>query len=208
MLLKTDLNSPSYVHVENFHDSQEWFLYNYIGVEDRLKYNTKYTSQEMENPLIKFQCAVARKPDYFYWNSYFIIFLLTIISFNAFTFSYNLISNRLQITMTLILSSISFKWVINRNLPPIAYLTTVDIYSINSIFFLSFLSCWHVSIGYFHNNNDLAWVDRGFLIFIATFFILYHILYISYLYFISFAPRRLYSALAASQLNQKRKIIN
>ena len=196
LLNATGSNSSSYIHVEDFRDSQEWHLYNYIGIEDSLKYNIKYASNEIENSLIRFHCAVARKPNYFYWNSYFIIFLLTIISFNSFCFSYNLISNRLQITSSLILSSISFKWVINRNLPPINYLTTIDIYSINCILFLALLSTYHVLIGYFNQNNDSApFIDRVFLIGIASFFILYHIIYTSLLYFRDFAPRRQYSVL-------------
>ena len=197
MLVKASgLTSSSYIHTEEFRDSQEWFLYNYLGIEDSLKHNTKYTSNEMESSLIRFHCAVARKPAYFYWNSFFIIFLLTIVSFNAFCFSYTLISNRLQITMSLILSSISFKWVINRNLPPINYLTTLDIYSINSIFFLVLLSTYHVLIGYFQQNSDLAWIDRGVLIGIAFCFGLYHVIYIGFvLYCKSFAPRRQYRAL-------------
>jgi hypothetical protein len=198
------LNFPSYIHTENFRDSQEWYLYNYIGVQDHLKYNSEYTHDEIEHSLIRFNCAVARKPHYFYWNSFFIIFLLTTISFSAFAFSYTLISNRLQTTTTLILSSISFKWIINRNLPPINYLTTSDIYSIVSIFILTLLSCWHVLIGYFHNGLDLKWVDRGFLIGSSSIYIIYHVVYIGCLYFRNFAPRRLYAVLErSSKINQK-----
>lgn len=197
VLLKiTDLNSLSNVHVEDFRDSQEWYLYNYIGIEDCLKYKINYSNNEIENSLIRFHCAVARKPNYFYWNSFFIIFLLTTLSFNSFCFPYNLISNRLQITSSLILSSISFKFVINRNLPPIPYLTTVDIYSIHSILFLALLSTYHVLIVYFSQNSDLApLIDRGFLIGITGFYFLYHLIYISFLYFRNFAPRRQYTIL-------------
>lgn len=182
--------------MENFRDSQEWQLYDYVGIEENLKQNQPYTYEhDNEHSLIKFYLVASRKPDYFYWNSFFAIFLITTISFSAFSFSYTLTTTRLQPTITLILTSISYKWVVNRSLPPIAYLTILDIYSVFSIFFLSILSCWHVLIGYFHNNIDLTWVDRGFLIGITIIYLIYHIFLIIYLHVKSICPKRRFKKL-------------
>ena len=41
------------------------------------------------------------------------------------------------------MSSISFKWVINRSLPAVSYLTLLDLYSIVSIVFINAMAAFH-----------------------------------------------------------------
>ena len=55
--------------------------------------------------------------------------------------------SRLQTTYTLLLTSISFKWVINRSLPTVSYLTSLDKYAITCIVFISLLASWHSIAG-------------------------------------------------------------
>ncbi len=61
-LLYKNNKPPSIILVENFRDSQEWILYNYVGVEDNYKINSKYSDDDSEHSAIKFFCVVARKP--------------------------------------------------------------------------------------------------------------------------------------------------
>ena len=55
----------------------------------------------------------------------------------------NFPQNRLQTTYTLLLTSISFKWVINRSLPTVSYLTSLDRYAIGSITYLIVVNLTH-----------------------------------------------------------------
>ncbi|CAF2075405.1 unnamed protein product [Rotaria magnacalcarata] len=56
-------------------------------------------------------------------------------------------ANRLQISCTLLLTSITFRWTVNQSLPTISYLTTMDKYAIMCLFILVILSIWHAIIG-------------------------------------------------------------
>ena len=102
------------------------------------------------------------------------IFLITASSLTVFSISKSLPTNRLPTTFTILLSSISFKWVVNRSLPPVAYLTFLDKYSIVCILFINVLGAWHSIIGSFHSYwpQDL---DFWMMITFVIIFILIHI---------------------------------
>jgi hypothetical protein len=93
---------------------------------------------------------VARHPAYYLYNAFFLIFLIMTLALTIFSISYTAVNSRLQTAYTLLLSSISFKWVINRSLPAVSYLTYLDKYSIISVIFLSAISIWFSLIGSFY----------------------------------------------------------
>ncbi len=49
------------------------------------------------------------------------------MAFATFSVTYNLPQNRLQLSFTLLLTAVTFKWVVVRCLPTISYLTTLVI---------------------------------------------------------------------------------
>ena len=51
------------------------------------------------------------------------------MAFATFSVTYNLPQNRLQLSFTLLLTAVTFKWVVVRCLPTISYLTTLVISS-------------------------------------------------------------------------------
>ncbi len=104
----------------------------------------RYFSKILEKFCI---CKIIRKPGYYFFNAYFLIFLITISSLTIFSVNCQLPQSRLQITYIILLASISFKWTINRSLPAVSYLTSLDKYAIISIFFICLLSIWHALIG-------------------------------------------------------------
>ena len=59
-----------------------------------------------------------------YWTMYFTFqFFISALSFATFAVSPELPQNRLQLSFTLLLTSVAFKFVINQSLPKISYLT-------------------------------------------------------------------------------------
>jgi hypothetical protein len=76
-------------------------------------------------------------------NAFFLIFLITIQSLTIFSIDYKQVNSRLGSSFTLLLTSVSFKWVVNRSLPTVAYLTGLDRYAITCIIYLSLLAAWH-----------------------------------------------------------------
>ena len=63
------------------------------------------------------------------------------------------------------LSSVSFKWVFNRSLPLVSYLTLLDEYSISGIAYITLLAAWYAFIGVYYeilNNSIDLWILAGF----------------------------------------------
>ncbi len=94
---------PSYDHNES--SSKE---FDYDG--------SLYYSDRQIGEIPKFTATIfcSRKPGYYIFNAFFLIFLITSSALTIFAINCKLTPNRLQISYTLLLTSISFKWVINR----------------------------------------------------------------------------------------------
>jgi predicted signal transduction protein with EAL and GGDEF domain len=73
------------------------------------------------------------------------------------------------------LTSVSFKWVINRSLPAVSYLTSLDKYAIVCIFYVCLLCVWHAIVGAFWPKPDAQAYDQALLITFSIVFILIHV---------------------------------
>ncbi|UJR37298.1 hypothetical protein I4U23_030007 [Adineta vaga] len=188
------------INREVFESQQEWHLYEHVEVKSR---NVRgYLSvadedgdldkpgREKERSVLTFSCHVARRSRYFFWNNYCIIFLLTVVAFSSFAITADQIQQRLSVAYTLLLSQIAFRWTISVSnlLPPISYLTTMDKYSIISMFSLVILGAWHAIIGslmftYHHSqpvtpDTNWLWVDRYIFFTLAFLYIVMHLVFI------------------------------
>ncbi len=83
--------------------------------------------------------------------------MITVSSLNNFTIDCQSPQFRLAVTYTLLLTSVMFKWVVNRSLPIISYLTSLDKYAIACIFYLSLNSAWHALVGSKIWDRETAW---------------------------------------------------
>ena len=166
---------------KTFGDQQKWKFYRYVEVsntdslDDDDSSSSKYELED-EHPIIRTACFVSRQPQYYYWNAYFLIFLITISSLCIFSIDCRLPQSRLQSTFTLLLTSISFKWVINRSLPAVSYLTSLDIYAICNIFFLCLISSWHSVAGACWDPTTARYLDFWLMIAFSSLFVLMQII--------------------------------
>ena len=168
---KTDFQFNEEV-CETFVDQQKWVLYNYVHINHNSLVSSYKHNLNQENNATKLRatCYASRKPQYYFWNAYFLIFLINICSFSIFAIDYKLVQSRLQTTFTILLTSISFKWVINRSLPTVSYLTSLDIYSIANIIFLCAVGISHASLSLIKDSE--TGINANFIVlmvFIAIF---------------------------------------
>ena len=195
----SDPETPSFIDYKAtriFVDQQKWNLYKFVSVghvasydlpnpRDTLAdrnyaiYQNKFTKI---HPKFVAMCFVARKPGYYFFNAYFIIFLITILSLTTFSIDCKYPQNRLQTSFTLVLTSASFKWVINRSLPTISYMTSLDKYAIVCIFYLCVICVWHATIGSFWQNGLAARLDFAVLLFFFAVFLVIHLVLALWLY--------------------------
>ncbi|CAF1142658.1 unnamed protein product [Adineta ricciae] len=88
---------PSIVNREAFLAQQEWFLYEHI--ETRSTITTEdFSFRPIRQSTYLVTCYVARRPGYFYWNVYLLIFLITFIALTVYGVAPDLPQSRLQIT--------------------------------------------------------------------------------------------------------------
>ena len=132
----------------------------------------------------------SRRPGYFLMNVYAFNFLITSLSLVIFSIDTDKAPNRITGTFTLILTSVSFKFVSNRSVPTVSYMTSLDRYQIILIMFLCSCCLWHAIIsGILTKSEQLilkVFVDKMALcIFAVVFFVIQFtfsiIIYLSYL---------------------------
>ncbi len=127
------------------------------------------------SPRLLFKCFASRRPFYYYANAFSLIFLISIISIGTFAIDCKYPQFRLNTTATIFLTSINFKWVINRSLPSVCYVTSLDAYSSLSILFIVLIYSWHSIVGGFY--TDLQKVDKWLLLVFSCLFILLQIIF-------------------------------
>ncbi|CAF3484687.1 unnamed protein product [Rotaria sp. Silwood1] len=219
VILLADPNHLSGVNREAFVDQQEWSLYEHVDTQQRFikefifedndedeendensQLNPKNNNENRKRSILTVTCHAARRSNYFYWNGYSLILLITLASFCIFAIPPHFTGNRIQISCTLLLTSITFRWTMNRSLPTISYLTTMDKYAIMCIFHLVIHCIWHAIIGFliFRNTSDavvtsktgLASLDRYAFCIGMSIFIGIHIICLIWLIFVPLKHRK------------------
>ena len=74
----------------------------------------KAARKKFKPPKMVAKCYAARRPGFYLFNAFFLVFLITAIAFSIFAINYYSPHFRLQSTFTILLTSVSFKWVVNR----------------------------------------------------------------------------------------------
>jgi hypothetical protein len=167
-------------------------LYSFVDVRHSASYDTETASsniniinesmassltlyRKVEIPKLVATCYCSRRAGYYFFNAYSLIFLITISSLTIFSVDCKMPQSRLQTTYTILLTSVSFKWVINRQLPTVSYLTSLDKYAIGSIFYVCLLCVWHSIVGSFWSQEVAKNLDFWSLIGFSIFFVLIHV---------------------------------
>lgn len=137
---------------------------------------------KLVSPSLTSNIYIARYPGFYLINAYFFIFLINLIAFTIFSIKFYQPHFRLATSFTILLTSISFKWVVNRSLPAISRLNSLDIYHLTSICFICSLTIWHALASTFifnkFTNEQMAVYDiYAFNCFLIA-FLMKHFVYI------------------------------
>ncbi|XP_071107907.1 cys-loop ligand-gated ion channel-like [Haliotis cracherodii] len=148
-------SSISHVNVDSFVDQQEWGLYDFVVGEQRLTPN-EYSSVKYKRPGFIFRCCAVRRVGYFTWNIMLVIAMISSLSFAAFSVDRELPQRRLQLSFTLILTMVTFKFVASQSVPKLSYLTYLDRYILLSMSFLFLVCGWHAVIALYKSDDATA----------------------------------------------------
>lgn len=173
--------NESTINTNDFQQQQEWNLYPHIETSKKYIYDVW---NKHDRPCFTISSTISRRPGYFIYNAYMLIFLISVLGFVPFSFSYAAPHFRIQTTCLLILSSINFRWIVTQKLPTVSYLTTLDKYAIGALIFLVSLCAWHAIIGseiFSSTENSLASnIDKYALFGISGLYVMFHLIYIVY----------------------------
>lgn len=171
----------STINTNDFQQQQEWNLYPHIETSEKTIYDIW---KKQDRPSFTVSSTISRRPGYFIYNAYMLIFLISALGFVPFSFNHSLPHFRIQTTCLLILSSINFRWIVTQKLPTVSYLTTLDKYAIVALIFLVSLCAWHAVIGSaLFSSIDREYVkrvDKYALFFIGGLYFMFHLTYITY----------------------------
>ncbi|CAF3632253.1 unnamed protein product [Rotaria socialis] len=203
MFFVKNLRKPSGANCRVFTDEQEWYLFEHVDIETKEEIE-EYLDDGHNHSVVICSCHAARKYGYYIWNAYFLIFLITSASFTTFPIPLTNISGRVQISCTLLLTSITFRWLCDKALPTISYLTAVDVYAIGSIFSLCLLNIYNGVIGYVYyyistnttnsattvNVHSIIIIDRWALVVYTILFFVYQFGTLAWMYLVPWKERR------------------
>ena len=168
-----DDKRPDGLRTLNFLAKQEWDLQPHL-VRQSGKTEIDPGMPEDVYPMYTVQMHVRRQPSHYIYNVALVMFLIAGLTFSTFIFKPNQPGERLQITLTLLLTSVAFKYVISSSLPKVSYLTLLDKYVLWCLIF-HFLMAVHSTVSYLIQNEILREIFEWACFYLAiSFFIILH----------------------------------
>jgi len=190
--LVQDQDEMSAITVAPFVEQTEWDLFKHVETA-KMSVVHGYSSTTKSYPTFSCIARAARRPGYFYWNIFLVLFFINSLSFTTFSVDETYVQNRLQLSFTLLLTTVSFKFVINRTVPRLSYLTSLDKYVLASIMMLCVMCVWHAACGIFRDKSDDSYLvtDKKVCATMLGVYIVYHTVFVLGLYVFSCKKRRL-----------------
>eukprot|EP00918_Siedleckia_nematoides_P052393 GHVU01114497.1.p1 GENE.GHVU01114497.1~~GHVU01114497.1.p1 ORF type:complete len:481 (+),score=66.98 GHVU01114497.1:535-1977(+) len=191
--LEEDNSELSSINIQSFVDEQEWRLHSHVETWKRVTTRI-YQNSKFKHPALSTSCRASRRPGFFVWNIFLVMLFICSLAFATFTVDLRLPQNRLQLSFILLLTTITFKFVVSQTLPRISYLTYLDKYILTSMAILCTVCVWHSVVPLVEYNMELAkMIDRCALIILGTGYFLFHAVFFLYIYFVALKKRWTYN---------------
>jgi len=158
--LVEDPLQSSVINVDAFTDVQEWRLYNVVQTTSGQMTRFGLTGESKQQAYVMCRANVARKIGYYVTNIFITSFLIVGLVFTTFATSYENSSSRVASVLTLILTSVAYRFSIAGTLPRISYLTTVDVYLSASTLMLVLLAVWNSLVGILISKRGASFTKR------------------------------------------------
>ena len=114
------------------------------------------------------QLVIARDSKNVLWNLSFSLFVIDVMVFTAHGIPIEDLADRLSVNLTLLLTAMAFKWVLNDGTPNVPYLTTMECYVVLtfSMLFFQGVAFWFLSDAYNyrcgadeHTGQEASYID-------------------------------------------------
>jgi hypothetical protein len=191
--LEEDNSEISSINVQSFVDEQEWRLHSHVETWKRVTTRI-YQNSKFKHAALSTSCRASRRPGFFIWNIFLVMLFICSLAFATFTVELALPQNRLQLSFILLLTTITFKFVVSQTLPRISYLTYLDKYILTSMGILCAVCVWHAIVPCLMYNMKLAeTVDRCAFVILGSVYFMFHVIFFLYIYFVALKKRWTYN---------------
>ena len=86
------------------------------------------THQDYYQDMYTLQIVMAHDPQNVLWNLCFSLFVIDVMVFTAHGIPIDELGDQLSVNLTLLLTAMAFKWVLNDGTPNVPYLTVMELY--------------------------------------------------------------------------------
>ena len=162
-------------------NNKEWLKNDHIVIYDDCEWKLGWAEyefiEEERQKTFVLSFGISRDPSFYIWNVALFHFVLVLLS--CFTCSIDFLDfgARSQVTYTLLLTLVAFKFVVATFVPKISYLTYLDRYSLFSVFMLGLNIAENFAVA-MAGSEDAESADRLFFAAFAGFWLLFHIMLI------------------------------
>eukprot|EP00794_Sanderia_malayensis_P020422 gene20422-22435_t len=137
--LHNDPERDDNIRTWNFTGRNEWDLQPHVLTESTYTQKEPAASNNVF-PVYKVKMHARRKYGYYVYNVALIMDLITALTFTAYTVDASMPAERIQISLTLLLTSIALKYVVNTFVPQVPYPTVLDKFIITCMMFQFFMA--------------------------------------------------------------------
>eukprot|EP00112_Aurelia_sp_Birch-Aquarium-sp1_P018379 Seg4379.1 transcript_id=Seg4379.1/GoldUCD/mRNA.D3Y31 product="Cys-loop ligand-gated ion channel" protein_id=Seg4379.1/GoldUCD/D3Y31 len=127
------------IRTANFASKNEWDLQQHVLTEDSTTMVEEGSTDNVFS-VYNINLHAMRYSAHYLYNIALIMNLITALTFTSYTVDASSPADRLSITLTLLLTSVALKYVVNGYVPQVAYLTLLDKFIISCMVFQFFVS--------------------------------------------------------------------
>ena len=143
--LCTDPDRDDNIRTYKFIGEKEWELQKHV-LNKSDETNPEPRSSGHIFPLYTMQVNVRRRYGFYIHNIALTMFLITALTFTTFAVKADAVGDRIQITLTLLLTSVAFKYYVQQFVPTVSYLTFLEKYIQSCLIFQFGMAAVHNSI--------------------------------------------------------------
>ena len=143
---------------EYFYPKQEWDLRPHV-ITNQQTLEPKEGSSSNRYPQYRIRMNVMRQYKFYIYNLFLIISLITALTFASFAVEADAPGDRVQITLTLLLTSVAFKYYAQQFVPTVSYLTLIDKYILSCMIFQFCMALYSTISGFLSNSDMLSAIE-------------------------------------------------
>ena len=189
--LAKDPEKDDNIHIWNFTAQQEWDLQRHVIAESKTLLPQEGTSSN-SYPQYRIRLNVMRRYSFYLYNVAFIMCLITLLTFTSFAVKTDAVGDRIQITLTLLLTSVAFKYYAQQFVPTVSYLTFLDKYVMTCMVFQFLVAIYNAVSGMVTSPSALyhfEWVS--FSAALAAFLLIHAIFGVKCCFFVKKNKRKM-----------------